>query len=175
VTAFDTCYASIIHSEGGYVNDKRDAGGMTNLGVTKRAWEAWLDHPVSEGDMRALTPVVVSPFYRSQYWNPIHGDALPLALALCVFHVSVNAGPGRAAKLLQSVVGVTSDGAIGPATLAAVTRVTSARVAGLAALVHSFQDALRAYYRSLSSFEVFGKGWLNRAADVEAQAKAMIV
>jgi lysozyme family protein len=174
MTAFDICYASVIRAEGGFVNDPRDPGGMTKLGVTKRAWEAYTGHPVTEAEMRAFTPASVAPFYRANYWNPVHGDSLPPALALCLFHVSVNAGPRRAAKLLQTVVGATSDGAIGPATIAAVTKATSARVAGLATLVGAFQDGLRAYYRSLSTFPTFGKGWLNRAAAVEKEALGMI-
>ena len=72
------------------------------------------------------------------------------------------------------VVGATPDGAIGPATLAAVTKLTQSRVAGLSTLVDTFQNALRDYYRSLPTFPTFGKGWLNRAADVEAQALALI-
>jgi lysozyme family protein len=172
MTAFDTCYASILKSEGGYVNNPKDPGGMTNLGVTKRAWEAWVGHPVAEGDMRGLTGEKVAPFYRAMYWNPVHGDALPPALALCAFHVSVNAGPKRAAKLLQMIVGAAPDGAIGPGTLAAVTLWICAHSAQAA--VTAYQDALRAFYRGLPTFITFGKGWLNRAADVEQQAKAMI-
>jgi lysozyme family protein len=93
---------------------------------------------------------------------------------LCLFHVSVNAGPRRAAKLLQTVVGATPDGAIGPATLAAVTKLVQSRVAGLSTIVHTFQDGLRAYYRSLPTFPTFGRGWLNRAAAVEKEALGMI-
>ena len=174
MSAFDTCLASVLHAEGGFSDNPLDPGGMTQLGVTKRAWESWVGHSVDEADMRALVPMTVGPFYRAMYWNPIHGDALPPALALCLFHCSVNAGPRRAARLLQSVVGATPDGAIGPATLAAVTRLVQARVGGLATLVGAFQDALRAYYHSLATFPTFGKGWLNRAAGVEAQALAMI-
>ena len=173
MTAFDTCYASVIASEGGYVNDPRDNGGITNLGVTKRAWEAWVGHPVTEADMRALTKEGVGPLYRAMYWNAAHCDALPTALALCVFHVSVNAGPKRAAKLLQGMVGAVPDGAIGPATLAAVARYVSSK--GERAAVSAFQDGLRAFYRSLDTFATFGHGWFNRAASVEQQALALAV
>ena len=36
---FKECLAIVLKSEGGYINDSRDSGGMTNLGVTKRVWE----------------------------------------------------------------------------------------------------------------------------------------
>ena len=174
MTAFDICFASIIKAEGGFVNDSRDSGGVTNLGVTMRAWAAWVGHPVTPGDMRVLTPPMVAPFYRANYWNPVHGDNLPTALGLVLFHCAVNAGPARAAKLLQGIVGTVPDGALGPATLAAVRKRIEARVSGLGDLVHEFQDALRAYYRSLHNFDAFGKGWENRANDVEKQAIRMI-
>ena len=32
----------------------KDPGGMTNLGVTKRVYEAWVGKEVDESDMRAL-------------------------------------------------------------------------------------------------------------------------
>lgn len=171
MTAFDTCYASVIHSEGGFTNNVHDNGGMTNLGVTKRAWERWLGHSVTEADMRALTVPVVAPFYRAQYWNVVHGDSLPLGVALCAFHCAVNSGPGRAAKLLQGIVGSVPDGAIGPGTLRSVVAWVAAH--GQKALISAFQDSYRAYYRTLDDFPVFGKGWFNRAADIEQQALRM--
>ena len=167
MTAFDICYASIIKSEGGYSDNRADPGGKTNLGVTQRAWEAWKHRPVTEAEMRALTVDAVCPFYRAMYWNASHCDSLPVGLALCVFHVAVNAGPGRAAKLLQGIVGAVPDGAIGPATLAIVAKGDPHTMIG------AYQDALRAFYRSLPKFSVFGKGWLNRAADVQKQALAL--
>lgn len=173
MTAFDTCYASVIKAEGGWSNDPADPGGITNWGVTKRAWEAWVGHPVTISDMHLLTPAIVAPFYRANYWNPMHGDSLPPALALVLFHCAVNAGPKRAAMLLQHVVDTAPDGALGPATIAAVAKAISSRVSGLATLITAFQDALREFYRSLHNFDVFGTGWLNRAADVQRQAEAM--
>lgn len=167
MTSFDQCYPSVIKAEGGFVNNKLDPGGMTSLGVTKRAWQAWRVGPVTEADMRALTPEGVKPFYRAMYWNPVHCDSLPVGLAMCVFHCSVNAGPRRAAKVLQTIVGAIPDGAIGPATLAAVARGDQRTMIG------AYQDALRAFYRGLPTFGTFGKGWINRANDVQQQAEAL--
>jgi lysozyme family protein len=174
MTAFDTCYASLLTAEGSFSNNPRDNGGITNLGVTKRAWEAWTGHPVLIADMKALTADKVAPFYRSQYWNAVHGDSFPVAIALCLFHCAVNSGPRRAAELLQGIVGAVPDGSIGPATIRAVAKAVASRVSGLATLVAAFQDAYRAYYRSLHDFDVFGKGWMNRADEVQRQAEAMI-
>ena len=44
---FDKCLAMLLEHEGGYVNDPMDNGGMTNLGVTRRVYEDWMDRPVT--------------------------------------------------------------------------------------------------------------------------------
>jgi lysozyme family protein len=173
MTAFDICFDSILASEGGFVNDPRDTGGATNLGVTKRAWEQWVGHPVTIADIKSLTPAKAAPFYRSQYWNAAHCDSFPASLALCLFHCAVNSGPKRAATILQGIVGALPDGSIGPATLQLARGAIAVR--GERAMVTAFQDAYRAYYRTLSNFDHFGKGWLNRARDVEQQALALAV
>jgi lysozyme family protein len=105
-----------------------------------------------------------------RYWNRVAGDDLPDALALCVFDFAVNAGPGRAAKLLQRIVGAVADGQVGKGTLAAVNAYVVTH--GVAAAVKAYQDARKTYYRSLPTFEHFGKGWLARVDRVTKEALA---
>jgi lysozyme family protein len=172
MSAFEPCLAVVLREEGGFSNNPRDPGGMTNLGVTRAVWEAWTKRPASEADMRGLTPALVAPLYRANYWQPPRCDDLPPALALCVFDFAVNAGAGRAARFLQRIAGVASDGLVGPATLAAVNaRVASA---GVAPLVRAYMIARRDYYRQCQDFPSFGDGWLNRVDYVETQALRMI-
>lgn len=172
MTAFKDCLAIILKEEGGYVNNPRDPGGITNLGVTKNTWEAWTHKPATEADMRALTPDLVAPLYEARYWGVNRCGELPAALALCVFDFSVNAGPARAARYLQKLVGVGWDGQIGAATLAAVGIFVKAH--GIAEAVRQYQEARREYYQQLPAFSTFGKGWLRRVADVETAALKMI-
>jgi len=162
--AFNAALKIILHHEGGYVNDKRDRGGMTNLGVTRDTWEHWTGCPSNEARMRALTVADVTPLYRKRYWDAVHGDDMPGPVALCLFDMAVNAGPSRAAKILQKAVGVPDDGHIGPKTIAAV------RGWSVHSLVEAYQDKRRAFYRSLATFPTFGKGWLRRVDEVEATA-----
>lgn len=166
--AFSTALKEILLHEGGYANHPRDPGGRTNLGVTQRVWEGWTGRPSTEAEMRSLTPEIVSPLYRKNYWDAVQADKLPPGLALCVFDFAVNAGPGRAARYLQRMIGVAQDGEIGPQTLAAVTGYVQSH--GEAATVRAYQEARRGYYRSLSTFATFGKGWLRRVDEVEKAA-----
>lgn len=170
--AFERALPVILRHEGGYVNNPRDPGGMTNLGVTKATWEGWTGKPASEADMRALTRDQVAPLYRKNYWDKLRCDELPPALALCVFDFGVNAGPARAARYLQRLVGTPEDGVIGPATIAAVQAFVG-RV-GTAEAVRQYSIARRGYYRQLSTFGTFGRGWLRRVDETEAEARGML-
>lgn len=159
--------AHVLKYEGGYVNHPADPGGMTNLGVTKRVWEEWTGSPTTEQEMRSLTPDMVAPLYKKRYWDAVRGDDLPSGVDLCVFDCAVNAGVGRASKFLQRVVGVTQDGQIGPATLAAVAKKEPVTI------IDEFCHYREQHYRSLDTFATFGKGWMRRLDSVETESKEM--
>ncbi len=167
MAAFNDCLAVILHHEGGFSNHKLDPGGATMLGVTKRVWEEWTRKPVTIDTMRGLTVAKVAPLYRARYWDAVQGDNLPPALALAVFDFAVNAGPGRAIKLLQGIVNASRDGAMGPATLKATQAFASMH--GLTELVRRYMNARRDYYRARETFETFGRGWLRRCDAVESE------
>jgi lysozyme family protein len=169
---FHESFEHVLKSEGGYVNDPDDRGGETNLGVTKAAWAQYIGRPVQDGEMRALTRETVEPFYKKGYWDKCRCDELPGGLDFAVFDFAVNAGPGRAAKFLQQAVGVTADGAIGPATMAAVAKVDPAQA------VIAFGKTKEQFYNGIvardPSQAKFIKGWLNRVASVEKFANTLI-
>ena len=158
----------VLSSEGGFVNHPSDPGGMTNLGVTARTWEDWVGHVPYEKEMRELTPDKVAPLYKRKYWDAIKGDDLPSGVDYCVFDCAVNSGPGRAAKMLQEVVGVKPDGGIGPLTLAAVKAMDPIE------LISKYADKRLQFWQSLSTFETFGKGWTRRGNEVKDEALKMV-
>jgi len=167
---FDACLTLLLAHEGGYVNHPQDPGGITNLGVTKRVWEEWLGRPVSEKEMRALTPTMVKPLYKRKYWDAVRADDLVAGVDYCVFDVAVNSGPGRAIKFLQSCVGVTVDGGFGPATLAAVNKAEEDPTR----LIELYCAKRLEFLQSLKTFETFGKGWSRRVAEVKDAALKML-
>jgi lysozyme family protein len=165
---FEQALALVLKSEGGYVNHPSDPGGETNLGVTKSVWEAYIGRPCAPGEMRTLTPAQVGPLYKKNYWNAVNADDLPSGVDYAVFDFAVNSGPGQAKKTLQRALGVTPDGAIGPNSLAAI------RAADGPALLRAFSAEKEKFYRGLNTFPTFGKGWMNRIAHVETDAKTMV-
>ena len=165
---YDKCLETILHHEGGYVNHPKDPGGETNLGVTKRVY---LEHGGTK-DMKELTVEDVAPIYKKGYWDKMKGDELPNGLDLCVFDFGVNAGPGRAAKYLQTMIGTVADGGIGPNTLAKLREYVEEH--GLAKSIDNYQEARQAYYEKLSTFATFGRGWTRRVDETTQLAKTMI-
>jgi lysozyme family protein len=165
---FPACLTIILASEGGFVDDPQDPGGATNLGITLNTLSGWLGHVATIADVQALTNATVAPIYQADYWGVCHCDQLPMGVDLMVFDEAANAGPGRAIRDLQTSVGATADGIIGPATLAAVAARNPVIIIGSIAI------AREAFYRSLPTFSRFGAGWLARVERTKAAALAMV-
>ena len=70
--------------------------------------------------------------------------------------------------MVQIAVGVNNDGIFGPATLKAIQNADAKDVLG------RFTSAKIKFYQNLSNFDVYGKGWLKRCADVQQIANEMI-
>ena len=164
---WDKSFEMVLVHEGGYVNDPRDPGGRTNLGVTQRAWEAYLNRSVTEAEMRGLTPAAVKPFYKAMYWDKIKGDQLPAGVDYAAYDLAVNSGTGRAAKYLQDIAGVLADGVIGPKSLEAIKACDPEQT------VQALCDMRLDFLKRLPTFDTFGKGWSRRVAEVKDKASSM--
>ena len=166
---YEACLNMILHHEGGYVNHPKDPGGETNLGVTKRVYEDF----GGTKDMVDLTVEDVAPIYEKNYWGRMKCDNIPAGLDLCVFDFGVNAGPGRAAKYLQTMIGTVADGGIGPNTLKALDEYIEAE-GGVENAIRNYQEARQGYYESLDTFETFGRGWTRRVTETTELALEMV-
>ena len=162
---FQECLELILKAEGGWVNHPSDPGGETNLGVTKRVWEEYVGHPVES--LKKLTKEDVAPLYEQKYWRPCYGEVLPRGLDFFCFSFGVNAGCGRSVKLLQQSLGLVSDGIIGPRVMQKL------RESNIADVIKGFSESRREYYKSLKTFPIFGRGWLNRTDHEEQIALDM--
>jgi lysozyme family protein len=161
---WDQCLAFLLKHEGGFVKHPRDPGGMTNLGVTKAVYEAWIQRPVSEQEMRSLSVSDVSPLYKTEYWDKLRGDELPSGVDWACFDWAVNSGVSRVARALQKEVGAAQDGVIGPKT----TQLVSKKPAKI--LVEDLYEQRQAFYESLKTFSTFGRGWTRRNLETLQQA-----
>ena len=164
---WDNCFEMVLQHEGGFVNHPKDPGGMTNLGVTKSAIEAYLGRAVDEAFMRALTPNTVKPFYKAMYWDKIKGDDLPAGIDYAAYDLAVNSGVNRASKYLQEIAGVPADGIIGIKSLEAIQACDPEQT------VDALCDMRLSFLQKLPTFSTFGKGWSRRVAEVKSKATSM--
>lgn len=168
---FDACIAEVLRHEGGYVDDPRDAGGATNMGITQSTLSAWRGRSVTKAQVKALTKAEAIDIYRANYWNAVKGDDLPGGLDMVTFDACVNSGASRASKWTQQAVGAAADGKIGPNTLAA------ARQADQGAAINKALDLRLAFMKSAKNtktgallWPTFGKGWQARVDRVRSFA-----
>ena len=167
---FDTCIEKVLRHEGGYVNDKNDLGGETNLGVTKKTYTQWcMEQDLLVKDMKDLTVDDVKPIYKRLFWERMMCDDLPVGLRYFVFDFGINSGTGRAVKFLQKLAGSVEDGAMGPKTLEAVKQQDAVH------MVDDIFEMRQEFYESLDSFEHFGRGWTKRNNEVHKDSLRMIV
>jgi lysozyme family protein len=157
----------LLAHEGGYVNHPSDPGGMTNLGVTKRTYDEYHGTDIDEEGMRNLTKADVIPIYRRNYWERCRCQDLASGIDWATFDASVNHGTGRAARLLQRAVETTQDGSIGPLTL---MKVKQHEVTNIINRIAVYREE---FYRSLDTFDTFGRGWLRRNDETREQALNM--
>jgi lysozyme family protein len=105
-------------NEGGYVNDPNDKGGPTKYGITQA------DMPGI--DIATITQEQAIAYYSAHYWKDLYSQINDQLLAEKLFDMGVLFGVGTAVRLLQismmDVIGMVSDGAFGPNTLAAVNQ-----------------------------------------------------
>jgi len=157
-----------LEHEGGWSDDPRDPGGATMKGITIGTFTKYMKRPVTKDELKNITNQQLSNIYRSMYWDVCKCDELPSGLDLAVFDFAVNAGLGRAIKILQGVCGVERDGSIGPVTIKA------AKESKASTMVSDYNAARSSFYRGLKGFPDFGKGWLRRVTDCEFAAQQMM-
>ena len=168
INNYEYSLAQVLKSEGGYVNNPKDPGGETNMGVTKAAWSTWLKRTILPGEMAQLTHADIIPFYKALYWDKSYCNQLPTGIDYMVFDASVNMGVGQSIRLLQRSLGCVPDGVIGPNTMKAIND------ADVKTLIDKFSAQKEMFYKSLATFATFGKGWLRRVAEVKQIALSML-
>ena len=166
---FDTWLSNVLIHEGGYVDHPDDPGGPTNKGITigtlkRLGIDVDGDGDSDIADLKKLRREDVARVYRLFYWDAVRADLLPSGVDTAVADFAVNSGPSRAAKHLQSALGVAADGDIGPKTIEAASRANSVDV------IRRVTESRMEFLRGLRTFKTFGKGWTRRVMEVQSVA-----
>jgi lysozyme family protein len=185
---FVLCLPPIIVAEGypGDDDNPHDPGGRTHAGVIQTEYNVYrrsIGQPIRDVWLASWNEVV-DIYYRS-YWMP-WASQLWVGVNLMYFDQSVNQGPVRGAKNLQLALNAYHD----PGWTAAILRTLNLRAStlivdghigpatlGVLGALKDRRDFLKAYfdwdmsfYRRLSNWIYFGRGWTNRATAMYGEA-----
>lgn len=164
---FDKSLNYAFRSEGGYVDDPKDRGGATNLGVTFKVLQAYRGRPITKEDVKRLTKAEAGEIYRKQYWDAVKADDLPSGVDYFLFDFAINSGPARAVISLQRVLRVKQDGILGLLTLDKLKELDVIDV-----IDKLWEERLR-FLKQTHGWARFGKGWNKRVVEATLKAKRM--
>lgn len=143
-----------------------DPGGATNHGWTYRTWRAFAELHGLDSSFEHFKNMQRDDFRlpsRLAFWNAVKADQLPAGVDViwCDFQF----GSYHATEILQTVIGVGADNAVGNATINKIWSFNNK-----AKLLADMTAARKAYYRTLAEFPLFGNGWNRRADECLATA-----
>lgn len=160
---YDKRIKIIFENEGGYVNDKDDAGGKTNYGISTY----FLRSIRSNLKRKNITKYIAKKLYKKYFWNRVNRDNIKsYDLSVNVFDMAVNRGVKTSVKLLQKVLNkdynqkLIEDGIIGKKTLSILNKIEDEKILNIYYTIERIK-----YYKKIGkkrNNNKFLKGWINR-------------
>lgn len=153
--------------EGGYVNDKDDRGGATNMGITISTWRAVgydkdNDGDIDEQDIKLLSPDDFTKVLR-KYWDRWQADKINNQSVANIL-VDWVWGSGKWGIIIpQRILKLNDDGIVGGFTLNAVNSADSKWL--FTEIFIAREKFLQNIVDKDSSQKKFYKGWMNRLKD----------
>ena len=160
----------ILKWEGGFVNDPVDLGGATNKGVTIGTYKEYrkkkgLPEPTVE-DLKKLSDDEWTDILRTYYWNRWEADQIQNQSIANILVDWVWASGVNGIKIPQSLLGVTADGIVGKATLAAINGWPSQHEL-FDKVKQAHLDFVDSICHSCPANEKFRRGWCNRIKELK--------
>ena len=90
---FNTAVALVLKHEGGLVDNPQDPGGLTNFGISKRAYPSL--------DIANLTVEDAKAIYQRDYWTPAMEQEPDQRIGHALLDTAVSQGPSVARSLYQ--------------------------------------------------------------------------
>ena len=163
----DKAIAKIIASEGGdkYTNDPDDNGGPTKFGITLKTLREFRGKSsLTAADVKALRYENAAEIYAAKFIHPYEFLNNVTIFNFCV-NGGVNHGTGGMNKIIQTALGLTVDGALGPVSTAKLSAAESQDpVQLLADLVAARCEFYTNIVDNKPSQIKYLKGWTNRIA-----------
>lgn len=166
MTVFDDAINYTLKYEGGLVENAKDSGGVTNLGISLRFLQT-INEAATRDDIINMTLDTAKELYKTYFWRERFEKITSSQVAIYLFDFCVNAGEPVAVKHLQRAcwsvakdMTLKDDGMIGDVTIDQVNH------SGFL-LMPAFRAERANYYRKEviknPDNALFINGWLKRA------------
>ena len=147
----------IIPNEGGYVNDKNDSGGETNMGISKKTY--------GSEDIGKLTRERANDIYYKNYYKFNGLNKLPYPVKGFVVDFGVVSHPQKAIEAVHKILGnPPKSDIIGPVTLEKFGNFTDE---DYKTFLNDYKNYMIDYFNAVANAnpknKKYLKGWLNRA------------
>ncbi len=160
---FNTAIELVLSVEGGYVFDKKDPGGETKWGISKRSYPHL--------NIKDLTRDQAKLIYFRDFWNANrYGEIESQLLANKILDMCVNMGAHSANSYIQMAIWtmpdssyqiIAADGSIGSKTLELTNRYGLDLISPLIAYCVMHYTIIK--YTNRENYEEHKNGWFKRA------------
>ena len=150
----------------------QEGGGAVKLGITfENFTEYWAKNKLgipTFDDLKVLTREGAVPIYDQMFWQPARCDDFRSGVDYVFFDPAMNSGLTGGARILQTALGLLSDGHLTDD----VVKVANGLDPNI--VIDNVCDARIVHMRLNPFWNVDGKGWTNRVERVRTRAKGMI-
>jgi lysozyme family protein len=160
----------VVKHEGGYVNNPKDPGKETYIGISRLNhphWKGWIildkiqdkkwNQTFENAELESLVIDFYKNYFKQRNLNLIQNETI----TLCIFDFCVNSG--GAIQVIQEMLNekynanLTADNKFGKQTATVINKIQNIKE-----LNNNILDARLAYVKTLKVFKEFGNGWIKR-------------
>lgn len=150
----------VLKWEGGFVNDKDDLGGATNMGVTLATYRSVFGSKKTVKDLKRMTRVQWGVIFKKYYWDKWKADDIKDQNVANILVDWLWCSGSYGIKIPQKVLGVSIDGIVGTKTIAAINARDGREL--FDAIKQERKDYIDSICQTRPQNMKFKKGWLNR-------------
>ena len=150
----------ILRWEGGFVNDKDDLGGATNMGVTLATYRSVFGSKKTAKDLKRMTRVQWGVIFKKFYWDKWKADDIKDQNVANILVDWLWCSGSYGIKIPQRVLGVSADGIVGSKTIAAINARDGREL--FDTIKQERKDFIDRICLTRPQNRKFKNGWLNR-------------
>lgn len=150
----------ILKWEGGFVYDKDDLGGSTNMGVTLATYRSVSGSKKTVNDLKRMTRVQWGVIFKKFYWDKWEADNIKDQNVANILVDWLWCSGSYGIKIPQRVLGVSVDGIVGSKTIAAINARDGREL--FDTIKQERKDYIDRICQTRPQNKKFKKGWLNR-------------